>query len=90
MSNPQSKGYPRQYRLEDDLLKKTRPKWNSARYRRLEGALHAQQMASYAAGNPPRFNECERCGTMLLNPQSILIHQGGFCQKRIENQTNGK
>jgi len=74
------------YRLEDDLFKKTRPKWNSARYRRLELALHAYQMERYARGEKLGFNKCERCGTMLLNPQSILIHQGGFCQKRIQNQ----
>lgn len=77
--------YPRKYRLEDDLLRKTRPKWNSGRYRRLEAALHAHQMAQYAKGIKPSFNECESCGTMLLNPQSILIHQGGFCQKRLQN-----
>jgi len=42
----------KKYRLEDDLLKKSRPKWNSARYRRLEDAA-----------------------------------QGGFCQKRIANNS---
>ena len=75
----------KEYRLEDDLLKKTRPKWNSKRYKRLTAALHAFQMDQYAKGIPPKFNQCERCGTMLLNPHSILIHQGGYCQKRIEN-----
>lgn len=67
------------YRLEDDLLKKSRPKWNSKRYKRLDAALHT-------AGIQTVMVRCERCGASLLNPQSILIHQGGFCQKRIENQ----
>lgn len=72
------------YRLEDDLLKKTRPKWNSKRYRRLEVALHVHEMERYRRGERVGFNKCERCGTMLLNPQSILIHQGGFCQNQIK------
>lgn len=76
----------KEYRLEDDLLKKSRPKWGSKRYKRLEIALHAHKMDQYAKGIMPTFNRCERCGTMLLNPQSILLHQGGFCQKRISNQ----
>ena len=76
------------YRLEDDLLKKNRPKRGSKRYRRLEIALHAHQMSQYAAGKRLGFNRCERCGAFLINPQSILIHQGGFCQKRIANAPN--
>ena len=65
---------PKQYRLEDDLLRKNRPKWNSKRYHRLQAALHAYQMNQYAKGIMPTFNRCERCGVMLLNPQSILLH----------------
>ena len=66
----------KQYRLEDDLMKKSRPKWNSKRYRRLEEA-------AYAAGFYG-LEKCERCGAYLFNPQSILIHQGGHCQKLIK------
>lgn len=73
-----------QCRLEDDLMRKSRPKRGSKRFRRLEAALHAQQMDRYARGEKLGFNQCERCGTILINPQSILLHQGGFCQKRIE------
>lgn len=62
----------KEYRLEDDLLKKSRPKWNSKRWRRLNAALDGH-ITSY----------CERCGTLLLNPHSILLHQGGQCQKLI-------
>lgn len=74
----------KQYRIEDDLLKKSRPKWNSKRYRRLEAALRAQQMERYGRGEKLGFNVCERCGAVLLNPHSILIHQGGFCQNQIK------
>jgi len=68
---------PKKYRLEDDLLKKTRPKFNSKRYWRLRRALWASGISEIAT--------CEICGTSLLNPQSILIHQGGHCQKQIKN-----
>lgn len=63
------------YRLEDDLLRKSRPKWHSKRYARLSAALHAAGIRSVMV-------KCEICGTSLLNPQSILIHQGGHCQKK--------
>ena len=68
----------RKYRLEDDLLKKSRPKWGSKRYERLMSAL-------WASGLPLAMNRCERCGASHINPHSILVHQGGHCQKRIEN-----
>lgn len=58
------------YRLEDDLLKKSRPKYNSGRYNRLK----------LACKDP--FAKCEIFGAFLLNPQSIIIHQGGFCQSK--------
>lgn len=59
-------------RIEEALIKKTRPKFNSKRYWLLQNA----------AGFPV-CTQCEICGKMLLNPQSIIIHQGGFCQSRI-------
>lgn len=65
-----------EYRLEDDLLKKSRPRFGSKRYRRL-------YIAMGSGGGKP----CEICGKFLLNPQSILIHQGGHCQSKIK-QTN--
>lgn len=65
----------KEYRLEDDLLKKSRPKFGSKRYERLSAAMWAAGLYG--------FNQCERCGRILLNPQSILIHQGGHCQKTI-------
>ncbi len=65
----------KEYRLEDDLLKKSRPGWRSKRYARLKIAMHSAGIASSA--------KCEICGVVLLNPQSILIHQGGFCQSKI-------
>lgn len=58
-----------EYRLENDLIKKTRPKFGSKRYRRLSLAIDGH-------GKP----WCEICGTMLFNPQSVLIHQGKHCQ----------
>lgn len=64
------------YRLEVDLMRKSRPKWKSKRYARLRDALWAQ-------GHQTKFPECEICGAMLSNPQSILIHQGGYCQNKI-------
>lgn len=63
----------KEYRLEDDLLKKSRPKWKSERYKRLQDALWNSNRSNFA--------RCEFCKKVLLNPQSILIHQGGFCQK---------
>lgn len=61
-------------RLEDDLLKKSRPKFGSKRYKRLLLAIDGH-------GKP----WCERCGKILLNPQSKLIHQGSHCQSKITN-----
>lgn len=63
-----------EYRLEDDLLKKSRPRFGSKRYKRLSLAIEGH-------GKP----WCERCGKILLNPQSKLIHQGGHCQSKITN-----
>lgn len=37
-------------------------------------------MAMGSGGGKP----CEICGKFLLNPQSILIHQGGHCQSKIK------
>lgn len=67
------------YRLEDDLLKKSRPKFGSKRYDRLRSAL-------WASGNHVSMAHCEICGTALLNPHSILLHQGGYCQKKLNKQ----
>lgn len=64
----------KEYRLEDDLMRKSRPKWNSKRYRRLQDAAWAAGVYS--------SRECEVCGKLLLNPQSILIHQGNVCQSK--------
>lgn len=61
-------------RLEDALIKKARPKYGSKRYILL-------QQICYEKGLWPSV-DCEICGTYLVNPQSILIHQGCFCQKR--------
>lgn len=59
------------YRLEDDLLRKSRPKQGSGRYNRLRAACKDWPTV-----------KCEICGTYLINPQSILLHQGGFCQNK--------
>jgi len=59
-------------RLEEALIKKTRPKFGSARYNQLEKIC-------WEKGLWP-FVYCEICQTMLSNPQSILIHQGQHCQ----------
>jgi hypothetical protein len=66
----------KQYRLEDDLLKKSRPKFGSQRFNRMSRIA------------PHAFYRCEICGSMLSNPQSIIIHQGNFCQNKIAIQTN--
>lgn len=66
------------YRLEDDLLIKSRPSFKSKRYQRLNNAMWA---AGLFGGR-----KCEVCGAMLFNPQSILIHQGGFCQSKKVNK----
>lgn len=63
------------YKLEDDLMIKSRPKFGSKRYKRLE-----------AAGGGGRAIWCERCKRLLFNPQSILIHQGNVCQGIISKQ----
>lgn len=60
----------RVYRLEDDLMKKTIPRQGSKRYERLRAA------GGYGV------NICEKCGRLLFNPQSILIHQGTKCKKQ--------
>lgn len=65
------------HRLEDDLMRKSRPKWHSKRYARLQAALRASGIQGVMV-------RCEICGASLLNPQSILIHQGGQCQKRMQ------
>lgn len=70
----------KEYRLEDDLMKKSRPRFGSARYNRLMSALHSQPYKG------PRWPICENCKKMLFNPQSILIHQGRGCQKQIESK----
>lgn len=77
-----------EYRLEIDLMRKNRPKWKSKRFKRLQEALYAKQMDNYRKGIMPTFNQCEICGTHLINPQSILIHQGGFCQNKISKITS--
>lgn len=70
----------KEYRLEDDLMRKSRPKWRSKRYARLQAALWASDLPIKG------FAECEICGTTLLNPQSILLHQGGHCQKQLSRK----
>ncbi len=65
-------------RLENDLIKKSRPKYGSSRYKRLADICFEKGLW------PCVF--CERCQTMLINPQSILIHQGRLCQQVILNQ----
>lgn len=69
----------KEYRLEDDLLKKTRPKHGSKRWQRLD---HASGCA--------RNVWCEICGKHLFNPLSILIHQGSVCQGKMSNQLKFK
>lgn len=66
----------KQYRIEDDLIKKTRPKWKSKRYRRLQDVAYSMGLTA--------ARKCEQCGKMLLNPQSIIIHQGGNCQSKMK------
>jgi hypothetical protein len=66
----------KQYRLEDDLIKKTIPKFKSSRYKRLQNICLEK-------GLWPSV-DCEICGTYLINPQSILIHQGGSCRKKLK------
>lgn len=62
------------WRLEDDLIKKSRPGWKSGRYKRLQSVCHEK-------GLWPTLR-CEICGKSLINPLSILIHQGEFCQSK--------
>lgn len=71
-----NKNRSKQYRLEDDLLKKTRPKFGSGRYIRLEKA----------AAELSRCIKCEVCGKHLFNPLSILIHQGNGCQSKLNKK----
>lgn len=66
-------------RLEEALIKETRPKNGSKRYKLL-------QVICYEKGLWPTV-DCEICGTYLINPQSILIHQGGFCQNKKDKTT---
>lgn len=63
----------KEYRLENDLMIKSRPKFGSKRWWRLHNA------------GGIGFAKCDNCGAFLFNPQSILIHQGKGCQKKIEN-----
>lgn len=60
---------PRQYRIENDIIIKTRPKFGSKRYNRLSMIARP-------------FSKCEIFGTILLNPHSIVIHQGKVCQAK--------
>lgn len=66
------------YRLEDDLLKKSRPRVGSRRYMVL-------QKVCFEKGLWPTV-DCEFCGTYLINPLSILIHQGGYCQNKKQHE----
>lgn len=75
--------------IEQALIIKTTPKLGSKRNRILENALHAKRQADYSKGLQPSFNICEMCGKLLFNPRSILIHQGGGCQKKISLLPNG-
>jgi len=54
--------------LERALLIKSTPKFGSKRYEIL-------QKVCWEKGLWPTVN-CEICGTYLLNPRSILLHQG--------------
>ncbi len=65
------------YQMENDLIKKSRPKIGSKRYQRL-------QSICFEKGLWPCVY-CEICKTMLINPHSILIHQGKHCQSKIQN-----
>lgn len=65
-------GYNLKYKIEDDLIKKSRPMYGSRRYKTLQDICIEKRLW------PCLY--CERCGAMLINPQSILIHQGKICQ----------
>lgn len=69
-------------RLEEALLKKSRPKFGSKRYNLLRDALWAGNRGPGGVA----FAKCEFCKRILLNPQSILIHQGGHCQAKRNEQ----
>ncbi len=62
-------------KIENELVKKSRPRFGSKRY---------NLMALIAKSS---FATCEICGAFLLNPQSIIIHQGQFCQNK-KNKTS--
>lgn len=66
----------KEYRLENDL-KKTIPLQGSKRYERL-------LKVCWEKGWYPSVR-CEFCNSWLLNPQSILIHQGTGCRKKLDN-----
>jgi hypothetical protein len=61
-------------RIEEALIKKTRPSQKSYRYAQLQKICSEKRLWPIVY--------CEICNKMLTNPQSILIHQGRHCQSK--------
>lgn len=67
----------------------TIPKENSKRYKIVKSFLH--QLVFYGYIEHPAFSECKKCGKLLLNPQSILMHIGTLCKKsKTQNDEHTK
>jgi len=64
------------------LVRKTRPGYKNYRHQQLWDYIHKLKSAGAI---PYGFTECKFCGTMLLNPHSILMHMGNGCEKKKPN-----
>lgn len=69
------------------IVPKTRPKWNSKRYRIMSDFVIALSMRGEIRSGV--FDPCKCCRRALLNSHSILIHIGNHCQK-LTNESTGR
>lgn len=56
---------------------RTRPKWGSKRWWQLY-----KQSATM-------IGKCDKCGAVLFNPMSILLHSGNVCETKNNNHIMG-
>lgn len=62
------------------IVPKSRPKWNSKRYRIMETFVYALSLRGEITSGV--FDPCKCCKRALLNPHSILMHIGNHCEKQ--------
>ncbi len=61
------------------LLRKTRPGYKNYRHRIIDNFVGKLKNIGAI---PYGWSECKICGTMLINPHSILTHIGNCCEAK--------